>query len=139
MSGGLHSLATVMKRCVRVSQSQSPNYNVFCPSVIHRLEAATSRLEDLADEQSRRSGRAVSDTSSSSFAPAPAPPAPPPPPPPPELLAAAAEDPPSVTAYDELVIDGKLKTFVELTQGLGSEALVEQVASPLLDFQGIHA
>ena len=95
-----------------------------------RLEAATSRLEDLADEQSRRSGRAVSDTSSSSFAA----PAPPHPPPAPEPVAVPAEDPPSVTAYDELVIDGKLKTFVELTQGLGSEALVEQVTSSFIDF-----
>ncbi|GJE98137.1 adenylyl cyclase-associated family protein [Phanerochaete sordida] len=99
---GLHSLTTIIKR----------------------LEAATSRLEDLA---------ALG---------APLPPAAPPaapslgsteptpvPPPAPHAAARAppAETPQVVRAYDEAVIDGKLRPFVELTKSFASQSVVTQV------------
>ena len=37
------------------------------------------------------------------------------------------EDPKAVAAYDEIIIDGKLKPFIELTNSFGSDALKEQV------------
>lgn len=55
---------------------------------------------------------------------------PPPAPPPPALAAtpaAPAEVPKAVQAYDEVVIDGKLKLFVELTKSFASQSVVEQV------------
>jgi hypothetical protein len=102
------------------------------PSVIHRLEAATSRLEDLADEQARRAPRATSapEERPTSYTAAPAaasPPAPPPPPPPPPVVP-MSEVPQSVIAYDQTVIEEKLKPFVETTRSLGGECLIEQVS-----------
>ena len=38
-----------------------------------------------------------------------------------------AETPRSVLAFDERIIDDKLKTFVELTKSLGAPLVVEQV------------
>jgi adenylyl cyclase-associated protein len=37
------------------------------------------------------------------------------------------EDPKAVTAYDETIIEGKLKPFIEITNSFGSDALKEQV------------
>lgn len=96
-----------------------------------RLEAATSRLEDLADEQARKSSR-VSITSVehnlTSYA-APAPLSPPSAPAlvPVSVSAPAAAVPRSVTAFDEIFIAEKFKPFVELTKSLGGP-LVEQVS-----------
>lgn len=93
------------------------------------LEAATSRLEDLADEQARRGSSA----STNSIEPAPTtystpvPPPPPPAPTPAPAPALAAEVPRSVTAFDETVIAEKFKPFVELTQSLGGP-LIQQVS-----------
>lgn len=89
-----------------------------------RLEAATSRLEDLAiagnappkgDDASR--APAVSSSS--------APSAPPPPPPPPAM---STEVPRNVEAFDEIVIDGKLKPFTDLTKSFASPLVIEQVS-----------
>lgn len=109
--------------------------SIPCLASFISLEAATSRLEDLADDQSRRprgSSTSEQSTPTSHAAAVPAAPAPPPPPPPPPPAPAPppvlAEDPQSVTAYDEIVVNSKLKSFVELTKALGSEALVEQVS-----------
>jgi adenylyl cyclase-associated protein len=104
--------------------------SILC--VILRLEAATSRLEDLADEQARRPSGAPSApeerTPASYTQPAAAAPPLPPPPPPPPPAATMAEIPRSVVAFDETVIEGKLKPFLELTRSLGGECLIEQVS-----------
>ncbi|KAJ6546527.1 adenylate cyclase associated N terminal-domain-containing protein [Mycena vulgaris] len=116
MSGGLHSLATIIKR----------------------LEAATSRIEDLAIAQSLagpQSAAPKDDSRSTSYA---APPAPPPPPPPP-AAPAALEVPPSVVAFDELVIDGKLKPFLQLTRSFAGQSVVEIVAILEKQFDGLRA
>ncbi|RDB24285.1 Adenylyl cyclase-associated protein [Hypsizygus marmoreus] len=111
MSGGLHSLATIIKR----------------------LEAATSRLEDIASVQAGAPGterKEVTDGSSTSYPSGSAPLPPPPPPPPPSVAPAAPpvfEDPKSVTAFDEAVIDGKLKPFVELTKSFASASVIDIV------------
>ncbi|KAJ7632469.1 adenylate cyclase associated N terminal-domain-containing protein [Roridomyces roridus] len=118
MSGGLHSLATIIKR----------------------LEAATSRIEDLAMAGS--SGQAASapknEPSASYAAPLAAPP-PPPPPPPPPAAPAAPEIPKSVVAFDEMVIDGKLKPFIELTRSFASPTVVEIVGIFEKQFQGLRS
>ncbi|KAK0240312.1 adenylate cyclase associated N terminal-domain-containing protein [Armillaria nabsnona] len=90
--GGLHSLATIIKR----------------------LEAATSRIEDLA------SGNVWPPKEDEpKAAPVPSRGAVPPPPPPPPAPAAAQELPRSVIAYDQVVVEGKLKPFIELTKFAG--------------------
>ncbi|TCD65631.1 hypothetical protein EIP91_002436 [Steccherinum ochraceum] len=107
-SGGLHSLATIIKR----------------------LEAATSRLEDLASlgptaNASQPTG-APAIAAQTSSEPTPVPPphsgghaaAPPKP----------VEVPPSVIAFDQKVIDGKLKPFVELTKTFAIQSVIDQVA-----------
>ncbi|KAJ7738522.1 adenylate cyclase associated N terminal-domain-containing protein [Mycena maculata] len=114
MSGGLHSLATIIKR----------------------LEAATSRIEDLAIAQSLAPQTAApKDNSSTSYA---APP-PPPPPPPPPAAPAVSEVPQSVIAFDEIVIDGKLKPFLELTRSFAGTSVVEIVAIFEKQFNGLRS
>ncbi|KAF7363306.1 C-CAP/cofactor C-like domain-containing protein [Mycena sanguinolenta] len=92
MSGGLHSLATIIKR----------------------LEAATSRIEDLALAQSQGNN---------------APPAAPP----------APELPQSVIAFDENVIDNKLKPFLELTRSFAGQSVVEIVGILEKQFEGLRS
>ncbi|KAF8061566.1 adenylate cyclase associated N terminal-domain-containing protein [Lyophyllum atratum] len=107
MSGGLHSLATIIKR----------------------LEAATARIEDVANYHETSTGRKGSADGLSGYPSTPAtaalPPPPPPPPPPPVAPAPAApptvEDPKSV------------KPFVELTKSFASPAVIEIVS--LIDKQ----
>ncbi|KDQ59424.1 hypothetical protein JAAARDRAFT_32984 [Jaapia argillacea MUCL 33604] len=111
MSGGLHSLATIIKR----------------------LEAATSRLEDLADAQGAprpRTDDIQDEHNSYSRSSTPAPPAipvptPPPPPPPAPVV---EETPRTVVAYDEMIIEGKLQPFLELTRSFAGASVIEQVA-----------
>ena len=45
----------------------------------------------------------------------------------PAAPAAPAEDPKSVTAYDELILQGKIKPFVELSKSFAAPAVVEAV------------
>ncbi|KAH9932144.1 cyclase-associated protein [Amylocystis lapponica] len=107
-SGGLHSLATIIKR----------------------LEAATSRLEDLANLPQLPVGASSFQNASNSSASAEPTPVPPPAGPPSATVVpppAPAEDPRSVKAYNELVIEGKLKPFVELTKSFAGASVVEQV------------
>ncbi|KAH8117508.1 adenylate cyclase associated N terminal-domain-containing protein [Phellopilus nigrolimitatus] len=104
--GGLHSLATIIKR----------------------LEAATSRLEDLTVTQAsntapKRDDGSADKGSTNSFSAPPAPPPPPPPPPAPTM----AKIPRSVEVFDENIIDGKLKAFVNLTKSFASPVVIEQV------------
>ncbi|TFK55228.1 hypothetical protein OE88DRAFT_1653977 [Heliocybe sulcata] len=102
MSGGLNSLATIIKR----------------------LEAATSRLEDLAvqgvsgsrQDDIRDEPRPYSP--SQSAVPVPAPPAP--------SSAMPEEEPQSIVAYDEVIVNGKLKAFLEFTRSFAGETVVEQ-------------
>ncbi|EAU88236.1 adenylyl cyclase-associated protein [Coprinopsis cinerea okayama7 len=108
-AGGLHSLATIIKR----------------------LEAATSRIEDIVASQGSlvpgaAPAQAATPTSGSTATGAAAPPPPPPPPPPPVAQEPAVrETPKSVTAFDEQVLEGKVKPFVKLSKELGDESVSE--------------
>ncbi|THH33014.1 hypothetical protein EUX98_g1211 [Antrodiella citrinella] len=105
-SGGLHSLATIIKR----------------------LEAATSRLEDLAalgpTNAPQPTGAPAAIASQASSEPTPVPP--------PHASVQASsppvEIPKSVLAYDERVIDGKVKPFVELTKSFAIASVIDQAA-----------
>ncbi|KAJ8078711.1 suppressor of rasval19 [Marasmius tenuissimus] len=102
-SQGLHSLTTIIKR----------------------LEAATSRLEDLAAASNSQSDGSK-DTPTSYAPPVSLPPPPPPPPPASAPTSTSAmQVPKSVTAYDEAVVDGKLKPFLELTRSFAGASVVE--------------
>ncbi|KAJ8509525.1 hypothetical protein ONZ45_g8310 [Pleurotus djamor] len=124
-STGLYSLATIIKR----------------------LEAATSRIEDIvhAQDGSIRPAKPVEGGEPDFPAPSgppsssatPAPPAPPPPPAP--STPGPAEVPRSVLLFDEAIVDGKLKAFVELTKGFPSEALIEQVNRVEKQFQNLRS
>jgi adenylyl cyclase-associated protein len=50
-----------------------------------------------------------------------------------------AEDPRSVVAYDETVVEAKLKPFLDLTRSLGGESLIEQVTLVEKEFAGLRA
>ncbi|KAJ7470604.1 adenylate cyclase associated C terminal-domain-containing protein [Mycena latifolia] len=102
------------------------------------LEAATSRIEDIAIASSLAAPQSAAhkdDSHSASYA---APP-PPPPPPLPPAAPAALEVPQSVTAFDELVIDGKLKPFLQLTRSFAGQSVVEIVAIFEKQFDGLRA
>ncbi|KZS98991.1 hypothetical protein SISNIDRAFT_403150 [Sistotremastrum niveocremeum HHB9708] len=86
MSSGLHSLATIIKR----------------------LEAATSRLEDLAQHGS---GQVQQPTTTTEAPPVPSSDA--------SKGPVAVEDPRSVKLYDENVVNGKLVPWVQLSHTLG--------------------
>ncbi|THG95038.1 hypothetical protein EW026_g6548 [Hermanssonia centrifuga] len=100
--GGLHSLATIIKR----------------------LEAATSRLEDLAALGSSAPQIQPTNTGTSPQS------AEPTPVPPPTGSAAASiteVEPQSVIAYREVILEGKVKPFLELTRSFASESVIQQV------------
>jgi len=114
MSGGLYSLATIIKR----------------------LEAATSRIEDIAASQGlspapKSDGDIRTKPSATSYA------ATPPPPPPP--APAPAEDPKSVVAFDEAVVKGKLKPFLELTRSFAGPSVVEIVSIVEKQYEDLRA
>ncbi|KAI0811162.1 cyclase-associated protein [Irpex lacteus] len=117
-TGGLHSLATIIKR----------------------LEAATSRLEDLAALGQNTVPQASGGTtiiSAQSSEPTPVPP-PPPPPPAPAAAAVPAELPRSVVVFDEQVIEGKLKPWVQLTGSFASQSVIDQVGLVEKEFIGLR-
>ncbi|KAF9452284.1 adenylyl cyclase-associated protein [Macrolepiota fuliginosa MF-IS2] len=105
---GLHNIATIMKR----------------------LEAATSRLEDIADNQLKLNPpTAVATSARSSTAAAPsAPPPPPPPPPAPPAATPSVAVTPSVAAFDENVVAGKIKPWVALSASLNIP-LINEIAT----------
>jgi adenylyl cyclase-associated protein len=124
MSGGLHSLATIIKRYIMYVW-----FTVSCAHILQRLEAATSRLEDMASVGQYPQATTTDDdlglkdvpspvTAASASAPAP-------PPPPPAI--ATQENAKSVTAYDEHIINGSLSQFLDLTRGFAGEAVIEIV------------
>ena len=95
------------------------------------LEAATSRLEDITIAQSsaaplKRDNYSIDSQNDSLQSPPP-----PPPPPPAPQPTQMAEVPRSVEAFDERVVEDKLKKFVELTKSLGTPLLVEQVRAAI--------
>lgn len=92
-----------------------------------RLEAATSRLEDLAALGSGGGSQTQLSTSGPTQSSEPTPVPPPPPPPPAAAAASTLEEPASYVAYNEIIIDGKLKPFLELTRSFGSDSVIEQV------------
>ncbi|KAI0831741.1 adenylate cyclase associated N terminal-domain-containing protein [Trametes gibbosa] len=113
-SGGLHSLATIIKR----------------------LEATTSRLEDLASlattylPPAAQVAASTAPNASVNTEPTPVPPPAPHPPAAPTTPAGPvpSEDLPLfVAAYDEKIIEGKLKPFIELTKSFAVPSVIEQV------------
>ncbi|KAI9056890.1 hypothetical protein FKP32DRAFT_1585029 [Trametes sanguinea] len=119
-SGGLHSLATIIKR----------------------LEATTSRLEDLAGLATSylppAAQAAVASTAPSASVNAEPRPVPPPAPHAPAPVAVPAETPKSVVAFDEQIIEGKLKPFVELTKSFAIPSVVEQVSLVEQEFKDLR-
>ncbi|KAF8682381.1 Cyclase-associated protein [Rhizoctonia solani] len=86
-------------------------------TIIKRLEAATSRLEDIALAQNSATNvKQALDAPSGHPPPAPRAPAPPSAPAPP---APPVEDSQSVKAFDELVITGKLEPFLKVAGEIG--------------------
>ena len=91
-----------------------------------RLEAVTSRLEDIYE--SARTG-APAPASAPAASPSAAIPAAKPPPssalPPPPVI--DIEDPPAVKAYFDEIADTKVKQFTKLTESFAAPSVVEQV------------
>ncbi|GAC95666.1 adenylate cyclase binding protein [Pseudozyma hubeiensis SY62] len=103
-------------------------------TLIKRLEAATSRLEDIALHQS--SGSSVSSSQRELPSAASAPTAgsvPPPPPPPPAAAEPPKDDPPAVKAYDQEVGEA-LDEFKQLSAKIGG-VVQEQAAAVSKTFQ----
>ncbi|KAI0747648.1 adenylate cyclase associated N terminal-domain-containing protein [Daedaleopsis nitida] len=117
-SGGLHSLATIIKR----------------------LEATTSRLEDLASLASSYLPPTAQAAASTVTSPASAntEPTPVPPPPPPPQAAPPADNPRSVVAFDDQILEGKVKPFVELTKSFASPSVIEVVGLVEQEFKDLR-
>ncbi|KAL1947333.1 hypothetical protein VTO73DRAFT_14294 [Trametes versicolor] len=122
-SGGLHSLATIIKR----------------------LEATTSRLEDLASLATSYlppTAQSAAGTSSNSSANAEPTPVPPPAPHAPAPAAPApiipTETPESVVAYDEQILEGKVKPWVELTKSFAVASVIDQALLVEQEFKDLR-
>ncbi|TFK42985.1 cyclase-associated protein [Crucibulum laeve] len=120
-ASGLHSLATIIKR----------------------LEAATSRIEDIASASGAQIVTPESllrerGISTSASAPPPPPPPPPPSAPPAPAASAVVETPKSVVAFDEAVVQGKLKPFVELTKSFAGPNVIEMAGLVEKQFQTVR-
>jgi len=113
-SGGLHSLATIIKR----------------------LEAATSRLEDLANLPPPGLVTGLQNVTSSSVLSASSEPTPVPPPHGPVTF--AAETPRSVEVFDEMIIEGKVRPFVELTKSFAVQSVIEQAGMVEKEFRDLR-
>ncbi|KAG7092399.1 hypothetical protein E1B28_008756 [Marasmius oreades] len=111
-SQGLHSLTTIIKR----------------------LEAATSRLEDLAASTSHKPIEGTKEISP----PVSSPPPPPPLPPPSTPAPAIQEVPKSVVAYDESIVKAKLTPFLELTRSFAGASVVEITDLIEQQFKDLH-
>ena len=92
-----------------------------------RLEAATSRLEDLAVLNGQASSSGSVQNPGGNAMPVPPPPPPPPPPAPAVAAPEMTKVPPVVAAYDERIVDGKLKAFVDSTKSFAAPVVVDQV------------
>lgn len=89
----------------------------------HRLEAVASRFEDLED--TRGEARRQSTSTVRSFAEVQ--PAATPPPAPAPAIVVQQVTPPTVKAFDAIVIEARLKPLVELTAAFGAQVLIDQV------------
>lgn len=106
---------------------------IYCPA---RLEAATSRLEDIALHQSSASSNTTSgqrELAPASAASAGGSAPPPPPPPPPAAPEQPSEDPPAVVAFDE-TLDSALSEYSQLSTKIGG-TVAEQSACVLRTFK----
>ncbi|KAF8652694.1 hypothetical protein AX16_004198 [Volvariella volvacea WC 439] len=119
MSGGLYSIATIIKR----------------------LEAATARLEDITTAQSR----IFADKSGDTSPPTTPPPVPPPPPPVtvPEPVqgstdAPATPLPPVVAAYDERILNGRVRPWVDLTKSFAANSVIEMAQLTLQQYLNVR-
>lgn len=101
-------------------------------TLIKRLEAATSRLEDIALHQTSSSSQRDLAPAAATSAAGSAPP-PPPPPPPPATAEEPKDDPPVVKAFDEQ-LDEALDEFKQLSAKIGG-IVQEQAASVLKTFK----
>ncbi|VDB95717.1 unnamed protein product [Peniophora sp. CBMAI 1063] len=100
--------------------------NVNMATVLKRLEAVTSRLEDMYENArtgAPSSGPAIAAASATTGQAAPPPP---PPPPPPAIAVADIEDPPAVKAFFEEIVDTKVKQFTKLTESFAAPSVIEQ-------------
>ena len=96
-----------------------------------RLEAVTSRLEDMY-ETARTGAPPSAPPAASAAAPAPATAtAPSPPPAPPAYAPAEIADPPAVTAFFEDIVNTKVKQFTVLTESFAVPSVIEQVCRNL--------
>lgn len=93
--------------------------------ISRRLEAVTSRLEDLYEHSSKGAPEPSSVPATASTA-APAAVTVPGPPPAP-VQTQAINDPPSVVAFHEQVLKGRVEPFVKLTGEFPNTSIVEQV------------
>jgi adenylyl cyclase-associated protein len=84
-------------------------------------------MEDVADIQEQRSYAGIATSPNASSQIPSAIPVPPPPPPPLNASEPPHEDPKFVAAFDDAVIEGKLKPFVELTRDFAGDSVKEQV------------
>jgi adenylyl cyclase-associated protein len=96
-------------------------------TLIKRLEAITSRLEDVEDSRSAGHLKRQSTSTVTSAAVVETPLASTPPPPPVPAIEVQAAVPRVVTAYDEIVIEGRLKPFLEINKAIAPPPLNEQV------------
>ncbi|KAF8267843.1 adenylate cyclase associated N terminal-domain-containing protein [Lactarius quietus] len=88
--------------------------NINIATVLKRLEAVTSRLEDLYEHNGNGASQPSNvSTSASAIAGA-------------SVQAQVIEDPPSVTAYNEQVLKGKVQPFVRLTEKFPIASVVDQ-------------
>jgi adenylyl cyclase-associated protein len=84
-------------------------------------------MEDVADIQDQRSYAGIATSPSASSQIASAIPVPPPPSLPPHESEPPHEDPKVIAVFDDAVIEGKLKPFVELTRDFAGDSVKEQV------------
>ena len=90
------------------------NLGTFLEGPTVRLEAVASRFEDI-EESTRQSlvdGPASRQGTSS-----------------PPAIVVEPVTPPSIAAFDAMVIDGKLSPFLELTKAFAPQLLIDQVSS----------
>jgi hypothetical protein len=122
MAAGMNQLATIIKRFVQDSHDRHVVERYV------RLEAATSRLEDIAMAGAGGSLAAATPVQSASA------------PPPPSASSAApvasaaappVELPKSLESYDANVVDAKLKPWLALTRSFACAGLIEQVRTHL--------
>jgi adenylyl cyclase-associated protein len=94
-----------------------------------RLEAVASRFEDIEDTKGAGHSKRRSTSASIGIAETPSASVPPPPPPPPVI-----ELPRAVAAYDEIVLEAKLKPFLEVNKAIAPPAVNAQVILPHVSF-----